>query len=381
MILPGQTIGILGGGQLGRFLGLEARLMGFKTVVLDPTPDSPAAQVCDRHIQAAVDDSTAALELARLSDVVTLEWELIPAALLEKIEKVKPLFPSSKVIATISDRLVQKEFLKERGFPQTPFVPAANRQELEAATKTLGFPCVLKRRRHGYDGKGQLRLHSPADLPKAAPLLEAPCVLEALVSFDKEISVILAVGREGQTRAFPIAENVHRGGILHSTLAPASIPIPQSDPILALAEKVGRDLGHVGVMTVEMFVETGGRVLINEIAPRVHNSGHYTLGACATSQFEQHIRAVGGLPLGSTVVEGPVVMINLLGELWSDGEPRWDLLLAHPSVKLFLYGKAKAAPGRKMGHFLFIGDYPGGPLAEAERLYRGLLPVSAATAD
>ncbi len=372
-VLPGQTIGILGGGQLGRFMGIEARLMGFKTVVLDPTAGCPASQVCDKHIQAALDDEKAALELARLSDVVTLEWELIPMQTLAAVEAVKPLFPSSKVIRNIQDRLAQKDFLYKSGFPQTPYAAVSNMEELRAAVKKLGLPCILKRRTHGYDGKGQFRIKTEDDIPKAVQALEAPCVLEATVAFEREISVLLAIGTDGQSRAFPIAENVHKDGILFSTLAPARVPMPRSDEALVLAERVGQALGHVGVMAVEMFQKKDGSLLINEIAPRVHNSGHYTLGGCATSQFEQHLRAVGGLPLGPTVIESPVVMINLLGDLWKNGEPRWEKLTGQPGVKLFLYGKAKAAPGRKMGHFLFIGDPPDGPLAHAQRLYERLL--------
>lgn len=376
MILPGQTVGILGGGQLGRFLGIEARLMGLKTVVLDPTPGSPAGQVCDRQIVAPVDDPKAALELAMLCDVVTLEWELIPAPVLEAIEAVKPLFPSSKVIRTIQDRLAQKDFLHKHGFPQTPYAAVLNAAELKKAAKKIGFPCILKRRTHGYDGKGQYRLKSAKDLAGAAATLQAPCVLEAMVDFQREVSVITAFTQDGQSRAFPLAENVHRNGILHSTLAPAGIPMPESDRAFALADKIGRALGHVGVMAVEMFQKKDGSILVNEIAPRVHNSGHYTLGACATSQFEQHLRAVCGLPMGSTVIDGPAVMINLLGELWAGGEPRWKELIGHPRVKLFIYGKAKPAPGRKMGHFLFLGEHPDGPLREAERLYSRLVPAA-----
>jgi 5-(carboxyamino)imidazole ribonucleotide synthase len=213
-------------------------------------------------------------------------------------------------------------------------------------------------------------------LPGAAATLEAPCVLEAMVDFEREVSVITAISQDGQSRAFPIAENVHKSGILHSTVAPARIPLPQSDPVLALADRIGRALGHVGVMAVEMFLKTDGSVLVNEIAPRVHNSGHYTLGACATSQFEQHLRAVCGLPLGSTELQIPAVMINLLGDLWAAGEPNWNELSGLPNVKLFLYGKAKAAPGRKMGHFLFFDEDPNRALAEAERLHSRLVPAA-----
>ena len=379
MTLPGQTVGILGGGQLGRFIALEARLMGLKTVVLDPTPNSPAGQVCDAQIVAPVDDMKAALELARLSDVVTLEWELIPAEILEALEAAKrPLFPSSAVIRTIQDRLTQKDFLHKGSFPQTPYAAVSGAGELKAAAKRLGFPCILKRRRHGYDGKGQLRLRSRADLSQAAALLEAPCVLEAMVDFRRELSVIIAFSADGKARAFPIAENAHRGGILHSTTAPAAVSASESAAARALAEKIGRALGHVGVMAVELFQGRSGELLVNEIAPRVHNSGHYTLGACATSQFAQHLRAGLGMPLGSAALETPAVMINLLGELWSEGEPRWESLVQTPGVKLFLYGKEKAAPGRKMGHFLVLGDFPGGALAEAERLHGLLAPAAAA---
>lgn len=370
MILPGQTVGILGGGQLGRFIGIEARYLSLKTIVLDPTAHSPAAQVCDAHIQAAIGDVNAALELAKRCDFITLEWELIPAAVLEAIERTgKPLFPSSKVIRPIQDRLSQKDFLNKHGFPQTVYAEVSNEKQLQAAVKKIGTPCLLKTRTHGYDGKGQYRIKSKADLAGAAQVLKSPCVLEAWVDYRREVSCLLALTPDGQAKPFPIAENVHRGGILHSTVAlPGD---PEKHPAFALAEKVGRALGHVGVMAVEMFETTDGKLLINEIAPRVHNSGHFTLGACATSQFAQHLRAGCGLPLGDTALQSPVVMINLLGDLWAQGEPRWQVLLERPDVRLFLYGKAKAAPGRKMGHFLLLG----GDLAEAERLHGLLAPA------
>ncbi len=368
--LPGATLGILGGGQLGRMIAVEARRMGYRTVCLDPTPDCPAAQVCDEAITAPF-DAKAARALAAESDVVTLEWENVPAALVEAAAARAPVFPSSSVLSTIQDRLVQREFLKKRRLPQTAFAEVSSHAELFLAAEKLGYPCLLKRRRHGYDGKGQLKLRSPRDLETAGPMLEAPCVLEAWVPFSKEVSVILARGQSGETSAFPLAENVHRGGILHTTRAPAAVPARLARRAQRLAADIARALGHVGVMAVEMFVLRNGRgLLVNEIAPRVHNSGHFTLGACKTSQFEQHVRAVCGLPLGDARLLSPVVMVNLLGELWANGEPRFFEALG-ADMKLHLYGKAKPAPGRKMGHALILGD-PAKGLRRADALLRRL---------
>lgn len=366
--LPGATLGILGGGQLGRMIAVEARRMGYRTVCLDPTPDCPAAQVCDKAITAAFDEK-AALALADECDVVTLEWENVPAALVGAAASRKPVHPSASVLSTIQDRLVQREFLKKHRFPQTRFASVDSKAELASAAERLGYPCLLKRRRHGYDGKGQLKLESPRDLEKAGPLLEAPCVLEAWVRFSKEVSVVLARGQDGRTASFPLSENVHRAGILHTSRAPAAVSAALARRAEKVAAGVAKALGHVGVMAVELFV-VAGKLLVNEIAPRVHNSGHHTLGACATSQFEQHVRAVCGLPFGATDLLSPVVMVNLLGDLWKDGEPGWRAALS-PRVKLHLYGKARPAPGRKMGHALILGD-PAKGVREAEALLRAL---------
>lgn len=354
------TLGILGGGQLGRLIGIEAKRLGYRTIVLDPTPSSPAGQVCDEQIIAEVADETSAMELARRSDILTLEWELIPAPVLEKVRALKPVFPGPEVLAVVQDRLVQREWLKKRGFPQTSFIKVDGPQDIAV------FPSILKRRRHGYDGKGQARLNCREDVPPG--LLDAPCLLEGFVAFEKEISVILARTKNGEMSAFPVAENVHKNGILHTTVAPARIGGDIARRAEELACDVAEALGHVGVLCVEMFIHSGGRLLINEIAPRVHNSGHYTLGACETSQFEQHVRAVCGLELGSTRQLCPAVMVNLLGDLWAGGEPRWQRLAQHPSVTLHLYGKTKAAPGRKMGHLLILGQKPEKALALADGL-------------
>ena len=352
---PGRTLGILGGGQLGRFIALAARTLGLKTAALDPSASAPALQVVDIPLVGSLDVPAPAKRLAELSDVVTLEWELIPAAVLEEVAKIKPLHPSPSVLAVIQDRLTQKTFLTKNHFPQTEYGKVSSLDDLP------NHPVVLKRRTHGYDGKGQVRITSPKNTPDAVALITKPCLWEAVVPFEKEISVILARDQNGQTSVYPIAENLHRNGILHATLAPADIPGDTAGQAVELARNIAETLGHVGVMTVEMFLLKDGTLLINEIAPRVHNSGHYTLEACQTSQFEQHVRAVCALPLGPTEAKGPAVMVNLLGDLWKNGQPQWEELDATPGLTRHLYGKSEARPGRKMGHYTVVG-----PSASAE---------------
>ena len=354
---PGRTLGILGGGQLGRLIAQAAKGLGYRTAALDASPDAPALQVVDVPIVGKVDDAAAALRLAEASDLVTLEWELIPAPVLERVAAARPLHPSPEVLAVIQDRLTQKNFLAKHGFPQTPYGEAG-------AASGWRYPILIKRRRHGYDGKGQALLERAEDAPKGEALLGEPCVWEKKVFFEREISVILARGRDGATAAYPVAENLHVGGILRATRAPARIPAEVADKAVALAKKIAESLGHVGVLAVEMFLLDGGGLLVNEIAPRVHNSGHYTLGGCRVSQFEQHVRAVCGLPLGSTELVGPASMINLLGDLWSGGEPRWSRLEKVSGSSLVLYGKKDAKPGRKMGHYVVVGS-------QAEREFDG----------
>ena len=347
---PGKTLGILGGGQLGRFLAEAARTLGYRTAALDSATDCPALQVVDVPVVGAVDDPQAARRLAQASDLVTLEWELISPAALDAAARIKPLFPSPSVLAIVADRLAQKNFMSKNGFPQTPYGAADSAKDIPS------YPIIVKRRRHGYDGKGQARLDSAAAAAQSADLFSAPCVWEKIVSFEKEISVILARGRGGEIAAYPIAENLHRDGILRATRAPAEISADAAARAQTLARDAAEALGHVGVMAVEMFVLADGGLLVNEIAPRVHNSGHYTLGACATSQFEQHVRAVCGLPLGPVAQKGPAVMVNLLGDLWANGTPDWSALDGTPGLSLHQYGKASARPGRKMAHYVVVGD-------------------------
>lgn len=315
---------------------------------MDADADAPALKVVDLPFVAPLNDPSSVNAIAAASDVLTLEWENIPVEVLEAAAKLKPLYPEPPVLGVIQDRLTQRDFLKKHGLPQTEYGQAK-------AGANYPYPVIIKRRRLGYDGKGQCVVDSPADLPKAAGVLEAPCIWEKKVSFAKEISVILARTRDGEIRCFPLGENVHRGGVLHTTFAPARVPAEVAKKAERLARSAAQALEHVGVMGVEMFLLPDDRLLINEIAPRVHNSGHHTLGACATSQFEQHARAVCGLPLGPVDQPAPAVMVNLLGDLWAGGEPRWETLDGVPGLALHLYGKSSARPGRKMGHYVVVG--------------------------
>lgn len=363
---PGATIGVLGGGQLGRMMAVAARQMGYRIVVLDPSPRCPTAQVSDGVVVGTLDDIDAARHLASQVDVITLDTEHVPADLLDELETIVPVRPGASVLRTIQDRMVQKQFLDRIGLPQAAWAPV---DSLAAALARVGRPAILKVRRAGYDGKGQVRIEAGADAePLLARLRGEPAVAEEVIGFSREISVILARGLDGQIRLYPIAENVHRRHILHTTRAPAPMPEAQRKRAEDMAVSVAEALGHVGVMAVEMFELPDGRLLVNEIAPRTHNSGHYTYGACATSQFEQHIRAVCGVPLGDPRPLTGAVMVNLIGDLWSKGPPLWHEVLARPEARLHLYGKDAPAPGRKMGHAVLLDDDTDRALATAEAL-------------
>lgn len=356
---PGATIGVFGGGQLARMLALEARRMGYRVAVLDPEPDGPAGQVADIHVAGALDDMEAAEKLARESDVLTLDTEHVPADLLERIERRKPLRPSASVLRIVQDRLEQRRFLESHGAPQPRYAPVADRGDLRAAAAAVGLPAVLKTRRSGYDGKGQARVAREGDLAAAWRALgEQPAILESFIDFDKEVSVLLARDLDGMVRFYPMAENVHRRHILHTSRVPARISPSLASRAEELGARIASAIGHVGMMAIELFVTREAELLINELAPRTHNSGHYTFGACATSQFEQHVRAICGLPLGDPSLLRPAVMLNLLGDLWRDGAPDLRSVLSHPNARLHLYGKRRALPGRKMGHVLVLGDEP-----------------------
>ncbi len=372
---PGSTIGVLGGGQLGRMMAVTARQMGFRIVVLDPSVRCPTAQVSDGVVVGALDDLDAAKHLARQVDVITLDTEHVPANILAELHKITPVRPGSEVLRTIQDRMVQKQFLDRLGVSQAEWAPVADAVELHAGLAKVGAAAVLKVRRAGYDGKGQVRIEPGADaVAQLARLRGEPAVIEEIVAFSREVSVILARGLTGEIKIYPIAENVHRRHVLHTTRAPAPMPDAQRAKAEAIAISIAEALDHVGVLAVEMFELPDGRLLVNELAPRTHNSGHYTYGACATSQFEQHVRAVCGLPLGDPRALTGAVMVNLIGDLWSKGAPPWQHVLARPEARLHLYGKDAPAPGRKMGHIVLLDDDTDRALGTAEALIAQLTP-------
>ena len=368
---PGATLGVLGGGQLGRMMAIEARRMGYRVVVLDPSPRCPTAQVADGVVVGTLDDLDSAKHLARQVDVITLDTEHVPADLLDELEKLVPVRPSASVLRTINDRQNQKQFLDGLGMPQATWAPATTEDELAAALGKVGSPAIVKVRRAGYDGKGQVRVERAGD-DQLAKLRGEPAVAERLIPFAREISVILARGLAGELRMYPIAENVHRRHILHTTRAPAPMSAAGKQRAEEIAVAIAEALGHVGVMAVEMFELPDGQLLVNEIAPRTHNSGHYTWGACVTSQFEQHVRAVFGLPLGDPRMMTGAVMVNLIGDLWQGRAPSWRPVLERPEARLHLYGKDLAAPGRKMGHVLLLDDDTDRALRAADQLIAAL---------
>ncbi len=357
VIRPGATLGLLGGGQLGRMLTLAARNLGYRVHALDPGHDCPAGQVADLEVRAHYNDVYAAQALARGVDVMTVEFENIPSETLEAVAELRPMRPSAFVLHTVQHRLREKRFLLGNGFPVTPFREVNTEGDLRDAVHALGLPAVLKTASFGYDGKGQQRLVEGSDLAAAhAALKGATGILEAWVPFEQECSVICARSSTGETCTWDVAENVHSNHILDTTVFPARIPAEVAAEARAMAVEIAKALDVVGMLTVEFFLKAGGALVVNELAPRPHNSGHATIDACVTSQFEQQVRAVCGLPLGDTTLLRPAAMANLLGDLWpASGEPAWEKLLAFPDVKLHLYGKMEARKGRKMGHLTATG--------------------------
>ncbi|MCY0885521.1 MAG: 5-(carboxyamino)imidazole ribonucleotide synthase [Firmicutes bacterium] len=358
-VLPaGSTIGIIGGGQLGRLTALEARRLGYRTCVWDPQPGSPAAQVADAQIVAAFGDPDAAEALARRVQVATYEFENVPAGTVEQLEARIPVYPGSRMLRITQHRLREKETLSRWGFPVPRFAAVRTLPDLHAALARVPLPVVLKTATGGYDGKGQAVAHTAAEAEAAYRRLIArsdALIVEEFLDLALELSVICARDRRGQTAWFPPAENRHREGILDLSAVPARVDAAVASQARELALGIIRQLELVGVLAVEMFLTRAGRLLVNELAPRPHNSGHYTLDACATSQFEQLVRAVTGLPLGSPVLYAPAAMANLLGDLWPPaGQPDFGPVLAVPGVRLYLYGKDEARPGRKMGHLTCV---------------------------
>ena len=344
-VTPGSTIGILGGGQLARMLALAAARLGLKCRIFAPEHNSPAFEVSASHILADYSDQRALLEFAAECDAVTYEFENVPVAAVQFLEKLKPVRPGSKALSVAQDRIKEKTLARELGALTAKFRAVNSLQELQVAVKDVGLPAILKTTRMGYDGKGQARISVIADLPHAFSAMKGqPAILESFVRFEKEISVICARSVDGEFVAYDAPANVHRNGILYTSTVPAIDDLLQTEAVF-VAQRMAEALDYVGVLAVEFFV--GEDVLyVNEIAPRVHNSGHWTMDACLVSQFEQHIRCVAGWHLGSTLRHSDVVMTNLLG----DESAAWADLAASPQVGLHLYGKAEARAGRKMGH-------------------------------
>ncbi|TCP63097.1 5-(carboxyamino)imidazole ribonucleotide synthase [Rhodovulum bhavnagarense] len=346
MLVPGAAIGILGGGQLGRMLSVAAARLGFRCHVFDPGGEPPAADVAHSVTTARYDDAAALAAFAASVDVVTYEFENIPTAALDAIEASRPIRPGRRALAVSQDRLIEKAFLSELGLITAPFAAVDDAVDLAEALGEIGTPAILKTRRLGYDGKGQARILSPEDAPAAlAAMAGAPAILEGFVEFTAEISVIAARGLSGEVTCYDPGTNVHRDGILRTTTVPAQLTTAQRTDAVILAGRILNALDYVGVMGVELFVTDGGLV-VNEIAPRVHNSGHWTQDGCIIDQFEQHVRAIAGWPLGDGVRHSDIVMENLIGE----DMDRVPELARDPAVALHLYGKSQVKPGRKMGH-------------------------------
>lgn len=355
-ILPGATIGFLGGGQLGRMTALAARSMGYDVAVLDPDADCPAGPVASRLIIAPFGDVAAAAELARTADVVTLEIEQIPRAALEAVAAVVPLRPGVEPVFVIQDRGRQKEWLREAGFPVGPFATVTSADDAAAAVGRLGAS-VVKSCFGGYDGRGQRRVREAADGAAAFDAIGAArCVVEAWLDVGEELSVLVARRHDGATAVYPPSRNHHAAGVLAWALTPAGLDADVEREARLLARAVAERLGVVGLLAVEMFRLRDGRLLVNELAPRPHNSYHHSDRSCDTSQFEQLVRAVCGLPLGSPALTRPAAIANLLGDLWTPAPPDVAAALGRPGVRLHLYGKRHARPGRKMGHLSSTGD-------------------------
>jgi len=356
-IYPYQTIGILGGGQLARMMAIAAKAMGYRIAVLDPAPNCPCGQVADIEITANYDDMDAVKKLAEVSDVITYEFENIDYDALAYLEKNTYLPQGSETIKITQHRFREKSAISQLGIPVAGFKLIDSVAALEANFK---YPTRLKTTMGGYDGQGQIVIKSDADKPKAVELVESrECILEEVVPFDKEISVIIARSTTGEISVFPIAENIHVNSILHQSIVPARITPAQEQKAIGYAKRIVSELDVIGVMGIEMFV-MGDEIYINELAPRPHNSGHYSIDACVTSQFEQHIRAVCGLPLGDTTLHSPVVMVNILGEHMDIKSGNLHNLAPYLPLlkdgKIHLYGKPEARIGRKMGHVNILGD-------------------------
>lgn len=357
IILPQSTIGVFGSGQLGRMFAIEARKMGYRVHTFSPETDTPTGQVADIETSAEYNDLDAVRKFARSVDVVTFEFENVPSATVEAAAEFVDVHPRGDILHTTQNRLREKTFLSENGFPVAKFRHIELVDDLYRSFNEIGVPAVLKTAGFGYDGKGQQKISAVGEVDSAfANLNGADAVLEQFVDFEKEVSVVCARDQLGNFVHYGVIENKHAKHILDVSFAPAEISKKVLKNAVEIACAVAESFDYVGTLCVEYFLTNAGELLINELAPRPHNSGHLTFDACVTSQFEQQLRAVCGLPLGSTEFYHPAAMANLLGDIWADGEPDWELAISEPNVKLHLYGKAEPRPGRKMGHLTAMAD-------------------------
>ena len=356
-IYPGSTLGILGSGQLGRMFALEARRMGYRVHTYSPEKDSPTGQVADLEFIGSYDDIDRAREFAKGVDVITFEFENIASAVAEALEAIVPTRPNARSLHIAQNRLREKTFLKYHKLPVTPFAKVDTEKSVIRVASELGLPFVLKTAGFGYDGKGQSLVKTIDEATSAFKSMDVDeAIAEQFIQFDFEISIVAARGVSGEYVAYPPVHNIHRKHILDITYAPASIDDKLAEQATQITKDVMEQLGYVGTLCIEFFVTKTGELLINEIAPRPHNSGHWTIDACVTNQFEQQVRAICGLPLGSAEQLRPAAMVNLLGDVWQNGEPDWAGVLVDPDVKLHLYGKKEARAGRKMGHITVTGS-------------------------
>ncbi len=367
VLRPPAVLGVLGSGQLGRMFLQAAQQMGYRTVVLAATEDAPAAQIAHQVVLGPPGDRRALERFAMVAEAVTVEFENVSAPSLRWLERRIPARPDWRTVWTSQDRFREKTFLQENGLPVAPWKPVRSEEELTRAVEDLGLPLILKTSSSGYDGKGQIRVETAKEAePAWIALNRVECVAEAVVTFQAEVSVIVARGADGVALSYPVGWNCHQRHILDSTVMPAPIGPVVSQEARELALTVAEQLGTVGVLCVEFFLTAEGSLLINEIAPRPHNSGHLTIEAAATSQFEQQVRTLCGLPIGPTELHSPAAMVNLLGDLWANGEPAWEAALrADAGIKLHLYGKRSASQGRKMGHLTVLDPDPENALARA----------------
>jgi 5-(carboxyamino)imidazole ribonucleotide synthase len=372
-ILPGETLGMLGGGQLGRMFTAAARRMGYSVLVLDPKADSPAGQLADRQLVADYDDADALDELARHCPAVTTEFEKVPAEALRRLAAHCITRPHADALAPTQDRLAEKGFFDWHGLPTVAWAGVERAHEIEAAVAVVGLPALLKTARGGYDGKGQVAATTAAEVAAGFETLgEQPCILERQVALATEVSVIVCRGADASVACYPAGENVHVDGILATTRVPAAVDAAVAERAVSVATDTAAALDYCGVLGVELFVSTDGEVLLNELAPRPHNSGHYTLDACSPDQFEQQVRVLCGYAPAPAELLTPVAMVNLLGDLWGASAPDWTRVLQEPRAHLHLYGKTDARPGRKMGHVNVRADDPASALAHARALLADL---------